>query len=71
MEEELAFSDWINTNLGGDPSLGHILPIQVQLHIRYIYRYTFIRNKKVAPELQVRVNVCLNLNRCMYTRTSF
>jgi len=28
MEEELAFSDWINTNLGQDPSLAHILPIQ-------------------------------------------
>lgn len=28
MEEELAFSDWINTNLGSDESLSHILPIQ-------------------------------------------
>jgi len=28
MEEELAFSDWINTNLGEDPTLQHILPIQ-------------------------------------------
>jgi len=28
MEEELAFSDWINTNLGQDPTLAHILPIQ-------------------------------------------
>ena len=31
MEEELAFSDWINTNLGQDPTLAHILPIQVLL----------------------------------------
>ena len=29
MEEELAFSDWINTNLGQDPTLAHILPIEV------------------------------------------
>jgi plastin-3 len=28
MEEELAFSDWINTNLGSDPALAHILPIE-------------------------------------------
>jgi len=28
MEEELAFSDWINTNLGQDPTLAHILPIE-------------------------------------------
>ena len=106
MEEELAFSDWINTNLGDDPGLGHILPIQVHIHVqhqrwyryrytcisgiythtgtpsemlqvqkqvqvhlyvRYIYRYSFIRNNMGAPELQVRVNVCLYLNRCMYS----
>jgi len=28
MEEELAFSDWINTNLGGDTALDHLLPIK-------------------------------------------
>lgn len=27
MEEQLAFSDWINTNLGHDPDLKHLLPI--------------------------------------------
>ena len=26
-EEQLAFSDWINTNLGGDQHLEHILPL--------------------------------------------
>ena len=26
-EEQLAFSDWINTNLGGDQHLDHILPL--------------------------------------------
>ena len=33
MEEELAFSDWINTNLGQDPTLAHILPIEVACKI--------------------------------------
>ena len=27
MEEQLAFSDWINSNLGQDPDLKHLLPI--------------------------------------------
>nr|CAD7397469.1 unnamed protein product [Timema poppensis] len=27
LEEQLAFSDWINTNLGSDPDLRHLLPI--------------------------------------------
>lgn len=27
LEEQLAFSDWINTNLGHDPDLKHLLPI--------------------------------------------
>ncbi len=27
MEEQLAFSDWINTNLGEDKDLKHLLPI--------------------------------------------
>ncbi|XP_012264613.1 plastin-2 isoform X2 [Athalia rosae] len=27
LEEQLAFSDWINTNLGYDPDLKHLLPI--------------------------------------------
>lgn len=27
MEEQLAFSDWINSNLGHDPDLKHLLPI--------------------------------------------
>ena len=36
MEEELAFSDWINTNLGQDPTLAHILPIQVGWPVRCV-----------------------------------
>ena len=58
MEEELAFSDWINTNLGDDPGLGHILPIQVQLYFRYIYRYTF-RNSTGTTALKVHIQVHL------------
>ncbi|CAG0883064.1 unnamed protein product [Darwinula stevensoni] len=27
LEEQLAFSDWINTNLGGDPDLKHLMPL--------------------------------------------
>lgn len=27
LEEQLAFSDWINTNLGHDPDLKHLLLI--------------------------------------------
>jgi len=27
MEEQLAFSDWVNSNLGSDPDLKHLLPI--------------------------------------------
>lgn len=27
MEEQLAFSDWVNSNLGHDPDLKHLLPI--------------------------------------------
>lgn len=27
MEEQLAFSDWVNTNLGEDKDLKHLLPI--------------------------------------------
>ena len=27
MEEQLAFSDWVNTNLAHDPDLKHLLPI--------------------------------------------
>ena len=27
MEEQLAFSDWVNSNLGNDPDLKHLLPI--------------------------------------------
>lgn len=27
LEEQLAFSDWVNSNLGGDPDLAHLLPI--------------------------------------------
>jgi hypothetical protein len=64
MEEELAFSDWINTNLGGDPGLGHILPIQVQLHFRYTYRYTF-RNGTGTSVLQVHIQVHLQKG-CRY-----
>lgn len=30
LEEQLAFSDWINTNLGRDPDLKHLLPIDPQ-----------------------------------------
>ena len=36
MEEELAFSDWINTNLGQDPTLAHILPIQVSFSFAFL-----------------------------------
>jgi len=28
-EEQLAFSDWVNTNLGHDPDLSHLLPLEV------------------------------------------
>lgn len=27
LEEQLAFSDWVNTNLISDPDLSHLLPI--------------------------------------------
>ena len=27
LEEQLAFSDWVNSNLGHDPDLKHLLPI--------------------------------------------
>jgi len=27
LEEQLAFSDWINSNLSNDPDLKHLLPI--------------------------------------------
>lgn len=27
LEEQLAFSDWINSNLNADPDLKHLLPI--------------------------------------------
>ncbi|XP_046682173.1 plastin-2 [Homalodisca vitripennis] len=30
LEEQLAFSDWINSNLGGDPDLAHLLPIDAE-----------------------------------------
>lgn len=30
LEEQLAFSDWINTNLGHDPDLKHLLPIDAE-----------------------------------------
>lgn len=30
LEEQLAFSDWINSNLGADPDLRHLLPIDPQ-----------------------------------------
>ncbi|XP_064086378.1 plastin-2-like isoform X1 [Macrobrachium nipponense] len=35
LEEQLAFSDWINTNLGHDPHLKHLLPIDSEG--RYLY----------------------------------
>lgn len=30
LEEQLAFSDWINSNLGHDPDLRHLLPIDTE-----------------------------------------
>lgn len=30
LEEQLAFSDWINTNLSHDPDLKHLLPIDAE-----------------------------------------
>lgn len=30
LEEQLAFSDWINSNLGQDPDLRHLLPIDTE-----------------------------------------
>lgn len=30
LEEQLAFSDWINSNLGHDPDLKHLLPIDTE-----------------------------------------
>lgn len=30
VEEQLAFSDWINSNLGHDPDLKHLLPIDTE-----------------------------------------
>jgi len=30
LEEQLAFSDWINSNLGNDPDLAHLLPIDAE-----------------------------------------
>ena len=30
MEEQLAFSDWVNSNLGLDPDLKHLLPIDAE-----------------------------------------
>ena len=35
LEEQLAFSDWINSNLGHDPDLKHLLPIDGEG--RYLY----------------------------------
>lgn len=34
-EEQLAFSDWINTNLGGDEHLNHLLPLNETGHGLY------------------------------------
>lgn len=30
LEEQLAFSDWINSNLSADPDLKHLLPIDAE-----------------------------------------
>ena len=46
MEEELAFSDWINTNLGQDPTLAHILPIQVS------FSFAFLPGLEIKPLMQ-------------------
>ncbi|XP_033213031.1 plastin-3 isoform X2 [Belonocnema kinseyi] len=35
LEEQLAFSDWINTNLGHDPDLKHLLPIDGESRALY------------------------------------
>lgn len=35
LEEQLAFSDWINSNLGHDPDLQHLLPIDSEG--KYLY----------------------------------
>ncbi|XP_039298771.1 plastin-2 [Nilaparvata lugens] len=35
LEEQLAFSDWINTNLGSDPDLKHLLPIDSEGKLLY------------------------------------
>ncbi|XP_011298474.1 plastin-2 isoform X1 [Fopius arisanus] len=35
LEEQLAFSDWINTNLGHDPDLKHLLPIDSEGRLLY------------------------------------
>jgi len=35
LEEQLAFSDWINSNLGHDPDLQHLLPIDAEG--KYLY----------------------------------
>lgn len=35
LEEQLAFSDWINSNLGQDPDLRHLLPIDSQGKLLY------------------------------------
>ncbi|GAB6026535.1 hypothetical protein CHUAL_012957 [Chamberlinius hualienensis] len=34
-EEQVAFSDWINTNLGNDPDLKHLLPIDAEGKLLY------------------------------------
>ncbi|XP_054279838.1 plastin-2-like isoform X1 [Macrosteles quadrilineatus] len=35
LEEQLAFSDWINSNLGSDPDLSHLLPIDPEGKLLY------------------------------------
>jgi len=35
VEEQIAFSDWINTNLGHDPDLKHLLPIDAEGKLLY------------------------------------
>ncbi|GAB0095949.1 plastin-1 [Sergentomyia squamirostris] len=36
LEEQLAFSDWINSNLGHDPDLRHLLPLDAEGKLLYL-----------------------------------
>ena len=55
-EEQIAFSDWINTNLSGAAEVGHLLPLKVRQESLAERRWVFNDYFRRHSDLRRREN---------------